>query len=86
MKNDENQVFIFLNESFLYRKIFHSFYSNSSFDGDLFLNFYFHITTPYFLSSQFLIFLHEKCSVTISKVHYESIFLLRFIHNLLNDF
>jgi len=52
---------------------------NSLFDGDLFSNFYFEATITNFWSSHFYFCLCNKHIVIISKVHYESMILLKFI-------
>jgi hypothetical protein len=54
---------------------------NYSFYGGLFLNFNSDITMTYFLSPQFSFYVCDKHSVIISKVHNESIFFLKLIHN-----
>jgi hypothetical protein len=54
----------------------------SSFDGGLFFHFYFGNIITYFLSPHFSLFLHDKCNVIISRVHYESIVFLKFIHKI----
>jgi len=54
---------------------------NYSFYGGLFLNLNFDITMTYFLNPQFSFFVCDKHSVTISKVHNESIYKKKFIHN-----
>jgi hypothetical protein len=54
---------------------------NSLFDGGLFSNFYFEATIIYFWNSHFNFCLCNKHIVIISKVHYESMILLKFIHS-----
>jgi hypothetical protein len=56
---------------------------NSSFDDGLFLNFHLNVTMTYFLSPHFSFYLHDKHSVITSKVNYEIIFSLKFIHILI---
>jgi hypothetical protein len=59
---------------------------NFSFDEVLFLNFYFDITLTYFLNPHFSFFVCDKCSIVISKVHYESIIFLEFINFFFDDY
>ncbi len=54
---------------------------NSLFDGGLFYNFYFEATIIYIWNSHFNFCLCNKHIVIISKVHYESTILLKFIHS-----
>ncbi len=50
--------------------------------GGVFLNLNVDITMTYFLSPHFSFSMCDKHKVIISKVHNESILLLKFIHNL----
>jgi hypothetical protein len=59
----------------------HLLFLNSLFNGGLFFNFYFEATITYFWSSQFYFCLCNKHIVIISKLHYESMILLKFIHS-----
>jgi hypothetical protein len=54
---------------------------NYLFYGGLFFNFNFDITMTYFLKPQFSFFVCDKHNVIISKVHNESMFFLKLIHN-----
>jgi hypothetical protein len=62
-----------------------NFFLNFAVDGNLFFNLYYGIIV-FFFKLIFFIYLFEKCSVIILKVHYESTILLEFIHIFIYDF
>jgi len=87
IKNDKNHgiLFIYKIRFFVLGKSQSNLFLNSSFDYGFFLKNHLNITMTYFLSPHFSFYLHDKHSVIISKVNYEFIFFLKFIHILKCD-
>jgi hypothetical protein len=69
-----------LNQFFVNKNFQCILFLNLSFDDGVFFNFNFDITMTYFLNPQFSFYSCDKHSAIVSKVHYESIFFLKFIH------
>jgi hypothetical protein len=82
IKNDKNHgiLFLFKIRFLVLGKSLNILLLNSSFDDGLFFNFHLNITMTYFSSPHFSFYLHDKHSVIISKLNYEFIFFLKFIH------
>jgi hypothetical protein len=81
IKNDENHCIKKIKSKFrLLAKFYCILFLKFSFDGVLFFNLYFDVTMTHFLNSHISLYMCDKCSVIISKVHYESIIFLEFMH------